>query len=85
MLKAMWLDIQENDEHFAMMAAEVVAAKNRMSNRLGYSPMHRVFGIGHRLPADLTSYDVHVPDVINSLTAHDVSMEEGRQIRLAAM
>ena len=44
-----------------------------------------MFGIGHRLPADLTSDDAYVPDVINSVTAHDASMDEGRQIRLAAM
>ena len=49
---------------------ECNAAKNRLSNRSGYSPLQRVFGIGHRLPA---------------LAATDASFEESRQIREAAM
>ena len=61
------------------------AAKNRLSNRSGYSPSQRVFGIGHRLPADLTSDDVYAPDPIYDLAATDTSFEESRQIREAAM
>ena len=51
----------------------------------GYSPLQRVFGIGHRLPADLTSDDIYGPDPIYDLAAADASFEESRQIREAAM
>ena len=64
---------------------ECNAAKNRLSNRSGYSPLQRVFGIGHRLPADLTSDDIYAPDPIYDLAATDTSFEESRQIREAAM
>ena len=50
-----------------------------------YSPLQRVFGIGHRLPADLTSDDIHAPDPIYDLAAMDTSFEEFRRIREAAM
>ena len=59
--------------------------ENRLSNRSGYSPLQRVFGIGHRLPADLTSDDIYAPDPIYDLAATDTSFEESRQIREAAM
>ena len=67
------------------LAMECNAAKNRLSNRSGYSPLQRVFGIGHRLPADLTSDDIYGPDPIYDLAAADASFEESRQIREAAM
>ena len=67
------------------LAMECNAAKNRLSNRSGYSPLQRVFGIGHRLPADLTSDDVYAPDPVYDLAATDASFEESRQIREAAM
>ena len=63
------------------LAMECNDAKKRLSNRSGYSPLQRVFGIGHRLPADLTSDDVCAPDP----AATDASFEESRQIREAAM
>ena len=63
----------------------VNAAKNRLSNRSGYSPLQRVFGIGHRFPADLTSDDIYGPDLIYDLAAADASFKESRQIREAAM
>ena len=44
-----------------------------------------IFGIGHRLPADLTSNDTYVPHVVQSLSAHDTSIEEAKQIRIASM
>ena len=47
--------------------------------------LQRVFGIGHRLPADLTSDDVYAPDPIYDLAATDTSFEESRQIREPAM
>ena len=50
----------------------------------GYSALQRVFGIGHRLPADLTSDDVYAPDPVYDLAATDASFES-RQIREAAM
>ena len=71
--------------HFQRLAMECNAAKNRLSNRSRYSPLQRVFGIGHRLPADLTSDDVYAPDPIYDLAATDTSFEESRQIREAAM
>ena len=37
------------------LIAECVAAKNRFSNRSGFSPQQRVFGMNHRLPTELTS------------------------------
>ena len=44
-----------------------------------------VFGIGHRLPADLTSDDMYGPDPVYDLAATDAGFEESRQIREAAM
>ena len=67
------------------LAMECKAAKNHLSNRSGYSPLQRVFGIGHRLPADLTSDDVYAPDPIHDPSATDTSFEESRQIREATM
>ena len=67
------------------LAVECKAAKNRLSNRSGYSPRQRVFGIGHGLPADVASDDVHVPDPVYDLAAADASFEESRQIREAVM
>ena len=69
-------------QHLAMQCN---AAKNRLSNRSGYSPLQRVFGIGHRLPADMTSDDVNAPDPVNDLAATGASFEESRQIRESAM
>ena len=70
---------------FKQLAMECNAAKNRLSNRSGYSPLQRVFGIGHRLPADLTSDDVYAPDPIYDLAATDTSFEEARKMREAAL
>ena len=67
------------------LALECNAAKNRLSNRSGYSPSQRVFGIGHRLSADLTSDDIYARDPIYDLAATDASCEESRQIREAAV
>ena len=67
------------------LAMECNAAKNRLSSRSGYSSTQRVFGIGHRLSADLTSDDIHARDPIYDLAATDASCEESRQIREAAM
>ena len=47
--------------------------------------LQRVFGIGHRLLAYLTSDDVYAPDPIYDLAATDTSFEESRQIREAVM
>ena len=44
-----------------------------------------MFGIGHRLPADLTSDDFYAPDPVYDLAATDASFVESRQIREAAM
>ena len=44
-----------------------------------------MFGIGHRLPADLTSDDVYAPDPVYDLAATDASFVESRQIREAAV
>ena len=66
-------------------AMECNAAKNRLSNRSGYSPLQRVFGIGPRLLVDPTSDDIHAPDPIYNLAATDTSFELSRQIREAAM
>ena len=67
------------------LAMECNAAKNRLSNRSGYSPLQRVFGISDRLPADLTSDDIYAQDPIYDFAATDTSFEESRQIREAAM
>ena len=55
------------------LAVERNAAKNRLSNRSGYSLLQRVFAIGHRLPANLTSDDVRAPDPVYDLAATDAS------------
>ena len=44
-----------------------------------------MFGIGHRLPTDLTSDDIFGPGPVYDLAATDASFEESRQIREAAM
>ena len=44
-----------------------------------------MFGIGHRLPADLTSDNINAPDSIYDLAATDASFEQSCQIREAAM
>ena len=72
-------------EALQRLAMECNAAKNRLSNRSGYSPLQRLFGIGHRLPADLTSDDVYAPDAIYDLAATETSFEKSRQIRETAM
>ena len=67
------------------LAMECFAAKNRLSNRSGNSPLQRVFGIGHHLLSEMTSGDIHAPDPIYDLAETDASFEESRQIREAAM
>ena len=83
--RARWLHSLSSSVALQRLAMECNAAKNRLSNRSGYSPLQRVFGIGHRLPADLTSDDMYGPDPIYDLAATDASFEESRQIREAAM
>ena len=80
-----WLHSPSSSVALQRLAMECNAAKNRLSNRSGYSPLQRVFGIGHHLPADLTSDDTYGPDPIYDLAATDASFEESRQIREAAM
>ena len=55
------------------LVVECNAAKNRLSDRSSYSPLQRVFGIGLRLPLDLTSDDVYAPDPVYDLAATDAS------------
>ena len=83
--RARWLHSPSSSVALKRLALECNAAKNRLSNRSGYSPLQRVFGTGHRLPADLTSDDMYGPDPIYDLAATDASFEESRQIREAAM
>ena len=83
--RARWMHSPSGPDALQRLAMECNAAKHRLSNRSCYSPVQRVFGIGHRLPADLTSDDVYAPDPIYDLAATDTSFEESRQIREAAM
>jgi len=83
--RARWMHTPSGPAAFKQLAMECNAAKNRLSNRSGYSPLQRVFGIGHRLPADLTSDDIYAPDPIYDLAATDTSFEESRKIREAAL
>ena len=71
-------------EAWLQLVSECNSAKNRLSNRSGYSPVQRVFGTAHRLPGDLTSDDHVHPDIFRDLAATDPSFEEARQIREAA-
>ena len=80
---ARWMHSPSSSVALQRLAMECNAAKNRLSNRSGYSPLQRVFGIGHRLPADLTSDDVYAPDPVYDLAATDARFEESRQIREA--
>ena len=66
------------------MVTECGSAKNRLSNRSGYSPLQRVFGIAHRLPGDLASDDHVRCEVFRDLASSDPSFEEMRQIKEAA-
>ena len=62
---------------------DTVTSTKRFSSALvGCTPRA---GIGHRLPADLTSDNVYAPDPVYDLAATDTSFEESRQIREAAM
>ena len=83
--RARWMHSPSGPDALQRLAMECNAAKNRLSNRSGYSLLQRVFGIGHRLLADLSSDDVYAPDPIYDLAATDTSFEESRQIREAAM
>jgi hypothetical protein len=66
------------------MLSERCSAKNRMSNRSGYSPLQRVFGMGHRLPGELCSDDPYTRHAVDELLHLDAFMEESRRIREAA-
>ena len=79
-----WMHTPSGPGALLRLAMECNAAKNRLSNRSGCSFLHRVLGIGHRLPAEMTSDDVYAPDPINDLAATDASFEESCQIREAA-
>ena len=83
--RARWMHSPSSLVTLQRLAMECNAGKNRLSNRSGYSHQQRVFGIGRRLPSDLTSGDVHAPDPVYGLAATDASFEESRQIREAAM
>ena len=83
--RARWMHSPSSPVALQRLAMECNAAKIRLSNRSGCSPLQRVIGIGHRLPADLTSDDVHASDPIYDLAARDASLEDSRQIREAAM
>ena len=83
--RARWMHSPSGPDALQRLAMECNAAKNRLSNRSGSSSLQQVFGIGHRLPADLTSDDVYALDPIYDLAATDTSFEESRQIREAAM
>ena len=71
--RAQWMHSPSSPVALQRLAMECNAAKNRLSNRSGYSPLQRVFGIGHRLPADFTSDDVYAPDPVYDLAATDAS------------
>ena len=58
--KARYLRAPRNEAEINLLASECVSAKNRMSNRSGYSPLQRVFGVTHRLPGDLCSDDLYL-------------------------
>ena len=79
--RARWMHSPSSPVALQHLAMECNAAKNRLSNRSGYSHLQRVFGIGHRLPADLTRDDVYAPDPVYDLAATDASFEVSRQIR----
>ena len=79
--RARWMHSPSSPVALQHLAMECNVAKNRLSNRSGNSPLQRVFGTGHRLPADLTSDDVYAPDPVYDLAATDASFEESRQIR----
>ena len=83
--RSRWMHSPNSLVALQRLAVECNAAKNRLSNRSGYSPLQLVFGIGHHLPADLTSDDIYAPDPVYDLAATDASFEESRQIREAAV
>ena len=75
--RARWMQSPSGLAAPQRLAVECNAAKSS-----AYSPLQRVFGIGHRLPADLTSEDIHAPDPIYDLAATDASFEESRPDRI---
>ncbi|CAE8633673.1 unnamed protein product, partial [Polarella glacialis] len=70
----------ENDEELEIMADECVAAKNRLSNRSGFSPIQRQIGHSPRLPANITSDDVLEPEL-----AASAAMSRSLQMQRVAM
>ena len=83
--RARWMHSPSSSVALQRLAMECNAAKNRLSNRSGCCPLQRVCGIGHRLPAGLTSDGVYAPDPVFDHAEADASFEESRQIREAAM
>jgi len=79
--RARWNHEPSNDRAWWILLSECVAAKNRLSNRSGYSPLQRVFGLSHRLPADLCSDDALRRESIDDLLDQDASVQEAREIR----
>eukprot|EP00974_Lingulodinium_polyedra_P108151 10469077-Lingulodinium_polyedra.AAC.1 len=68
-----------------MLIAECNAAKNRLSNRSGFSPIQRVPGCAHRFPGNLTSDDPYEPDAIPGTGSGDAEMERAQKVREAAV
>ena len=65
--RARWMHSPSSPVALQHLAMECNVAKNRLSNCSGNPPLQRVFGTGHRLPADLTSDDVFAPHLSMTL------------------
>ena len=62
-----WMHSPSGPAALQRLALECNAAKNRLSSRSGYSLLQRVFGIGHRLPAAVTTSTRLTPSLILQL------------------
>ena len=83
--KTWWLMPPDKMDCERKILAECNASKNRMFCRSGDSPLQRVFGVTHRLPAELTSDAQYTAEARYDLAANDPRHKQARRIREAAM
>ena len=76
--RARWMQLSERPRCTPTLGSGVQCCQKTIVQSSSYSPLQRVFGIGHRLPADLTSDDIYALDPIFDLAATDTSFEELR-------
>ena len=72
----------QKDDELNVLKDECLSAKNRYTNRSGFSPMQRVYGYTHRRPSALTSDDAIEPHMLSSSPIRE--HQRALDVRLAA-